>query len=86
MLLVDEPFAALSGREVDAVCTALSALQRRGVGLVIVEHRLNELFRLVGEVVVMDRGRIIARRPTAEVLLDPAVLAAYGVGEARESA
>ncbi len=86
LLLVDEPFAALSGREVEAVCAALAALQRRGVTLIIVEHRLHELFRLVTEVVVMDRGRIIARRPPAEVLGDPLVLAAYGVGEARESA
>jgi ABC-type branched-subunit amino acid transport system ATPase component/ABC-type branched-subunit amino acid transport system permease subunit len=86
LLLVDEPFAALSGREVDAVCEALQALHQRGVTLIIVEHRLHELFRLAGEVVVMDRGRIIARRPPAEVLRDPAVLEAYGVGEARETA
>ncbi|HEY2291194.1 MAG TPA: ATP-binding cassette domain-containing protein [Thermoanaerobaculia bacterium] len=79
LLLVDEPFAALSGREVEAVCAALAALQRRGVTMIIVEHRLHELFRLVGEVVVMDQGRIIARRPPAEVLSDPAVIAAYGI-------
>jgi branched-chain amino acid transport system permease protein len=86
LLLVDEPFAALSGREVDAVCAALAALQRRGVTMIVVEHRLHELFRLVSEVVVMDQGRIIARRPPDEVLRDPAVLAAYGVDEERESA
>jgi ABC-type branched-subunit amino acid transport system ATPase component/ABC-type branched-subunit amino acid transport system permease subunit len=84
LLLVDEPFAALSGREVEAVCAALAALQRRGVTMVVVEHRLHELFRLVSEVVVMDQGRIIACRPPAEVLHDPVVLAAYGVGEERE--
>ncbi|HEX4959353.1 MAG TPA: ATP-binding cassette domain-containing protein [Thermoanaerobaculia bacterium] len=86
LLLVDEPFAALSGREVDAVCAALLALQRRGVTMIVVEHRLHELFRLVSEVVVMDQGRVIARRPPEEVLRDPAVLAAYGVGEEKESA
>jgi branched-chain amino acid transport system ATP-binding protein len=83
LLLVDEPFAALSGQEVDAVCEALSTLQRRGVSLILVEHRLHELFRLVNEVVVMDQGRILARLPPAEVLLDPEVKAAYGVTDAR---
>jgi ABC-type branched-subunit amino acid transport system ATPase component len=83
LLLVDEPFAALSGREVDAVCEALAALRRRGVSLVIVEHRLHELFRLAEEVVVLDQGRVIARRPPAEVLSAPEVRAAYGVGETR---
>src|SRR6185312_424215 len=86
LLLVDEPFAALSVREVDAVCAALAALQRRGVTIIVVEHRLHELFLLVSEVVVMDQGRIIARRPPDEVLRDPAVLAAYGVVEERDSA
>lgn len=86
LLLVDEPFAALSGREVDAVCDALRALQQQGVAMIIVEHRLHELFRLVGEVVAMDRGRIIARRPPAEVLIDPAVQAAYGIVETKETA
>jgi branched-chain amino acid transport system permease protein len=86
LLLLDEPFAALSGAEVDAVCAAIQALQRRGVTMIIVEHRLHELFRLVEDVVVLDRGTVLARRPPSEVLLDPAVLAAYGVRETREPA
>lgn len=81
LLLLDEPFAALSGPEVEVVCAAIQALQRRGVAMIIVEHRLHELFRLVEDVVVLDRGAILARLPPSEVLRDPAVLAAYGVRE-----
>jgi len=86
LLLVDEPFAALSGEEVEAVCSGLAALHRRGVTLVIVEHRLHELFRLVDRVVVMDRGRIVAVKPPAEVLLDPVVQRAYGIVESGDAA
>jgi branched-chain amino acid transport system permease protein len=80
LLLLDEPFAALSGGEVEAVCAGIRALQRRGVTMIIVEHRLHELFRLVDDVVALDQGRVIARKAPAEVLRDPAVRAAYGVG------
>jgi branched-chain amino acid transport system permease protein len=86
LLLVDEPFAALSGEEVEAVCAGLTALHRRGVTLVIVEHRLHELFRLVDRVVVMDRGRIVAVKPPAEVLLDPVVQRVYGIVERGDAA
>ncbi len=86
LLLVDEPFAALGGEEVEAVCAGLAALHRRGVTLVIVEHRLHELFRLVDRVVVMDRGRIVAVKPPAEVLLDPMVQRAYGIVERGDAA
>jgi ABC-type branched-subunit amino acid transport system ATPase component/ABC-type branched-subunit amino acid transport system permease subunit len=79
LLLVDEPFAALGAEEVEAVCAALVALHRQGVTMVVVEHRLHELFRLVDRVAVMDRGRILAIKPPAEVLLDPAVQRAYGI-------
>ena len=54
--------------------------------LVIVEHRLHELFRLVDRVVVMDRGRIVAVKPPAEVLLDPVVQRAYGIVERGDAA
>jgi branched-chain amino acid transport system ATP-binding protein len=86
LLLVDEPFAALSGEQVEAVCAGLATLHRRGVTLVIVEHRLHELFRLVDRVVVMDRGRIIAVKPPTEVLLDPVVQRAYGIVERGDAA
>ncbi|HVT60405.1 MAG TPA: ATP-binding cassette domain-containing protein [Thermoanaerobaculia bacterium] len=81
LLLLDEPFAALDREEVEAVCEAIQALQRRGVTMVIVEHRLRELFRLVERVVVMDHGRIISRQPAAQVLDDPVVREAYGLRE-----
>jgi ABC-type branched-subunit amino acid transport system ATPase component/ABC-type branched-subunit amino acid transport system permease subunit len=86
LLLADEPFAALGGEEVEAVCSGFAALHRRGVTLVIVEHRLHELFRLVDRVVVMDRGRILAVKPPAEVLLDPIVQRAYGIVESGDAA
>jgi branched-chain amino acid transport system ATP-binding protein/branched-chain amino acid transport system permease protein len=86
LLLLDEPFAALGPAEVEAVCAALAALRRQGVTLVVVEHRLHELFRLVERVAVMDRGRIVADGPPAEVLQNPAVQRAYGVVAGEEGA
>jgi branched-chain amino acid transport system permease protein len=80
LLLLDEPFAALSATEAEAAHAAIESLQRRGSTIVIVEHRLHELFRLVSEVLVMDHGRLLARKSPGDVMLDPRVLAAYGVG------
>ena len=52
-------------------------LNARGIGFLIIEHDLAALTRLVPQLAVMDRGRIIARGAPAQVLQDPTVREAY---------
>jgi branched-chain amino acid transport system permease protein len=79
VLLLDEPFAGLPEDETQAVAEAIDEASRAGVTVVIVEHRLGELFPRVDTVVVMHQGKIIADGVPATVLLDPKVREAYGL-------
>jgi branched-chain amino acid transport system ATP-binding protein len=77
VLLLDEPFAGLGGHEIDEMVEVVSRLARSGVTLIIVEHKLRVLMRLVQRVFVLDFGRLIAEGTPQEVAADPAVQKAY---------
>jgi branched-chain amino acid transport system ATP-binding protein len=55
----------------------IEKLQQRGMTIIMVEHRLRELFRLAGKVVVMDRGRKIAEGSPGEIVENSAVKETY---------
>jgi len=65
VLLLDEPTANLDPRGAKRIFDTLARLrEREGRTLVVIEHRLPPLLPLEPRVWVMDRGRIVLRRPT----------------------
>ena len=77
VILCDEIFSGLSMSEISSLLPLMERLQMEGVTLVMVEHRLRELFRLADRVMVMNFGEKIADGPPAEVMEDPGVRKAY---------
>ncbi len=77
LLLLDEPFSGLSISEAAPLVTLIRTLARRGTTILIVEHKLRELMRLVTRVIVMQFGQIIADGPPAVVAQSPRVVEAY---------
>lgn len=77
LLMLDEPFAGLSAPEIETLSDAIRGSRATGVSLVIVEHKLRELMRLVDRVIVMDHGLTIADGPPREVMEMPTVVEAY---------
>jgi branched-chain amino acid transport system ATP-binding protein len=77
ILLLDEPFSGLSHKEISDVSAAIRRLNEQGLTMVIIEHRLRELMKLVGRVVVMNFGQKIAEGTPAEVVQNQEVIEAY---------
>ncbi len=77
MVLLDEPFAGVNPVLVGAISERIRALNARGIGFLVVEHNLQALGALAEHLYVMDRGRILAGGPPAEMLADAAVREAY---------
>lgn len=80
-LLLDEPTAQLDpDGVVDIVQAVMAAVERGGLTLVVIEHRVDVWLPHVERVIVLDRGRVIADGPAADVLAhEGAALAARGV-------
>jgi branched-chain amino acid transport system ATP-binding protein len=77
LLLLDEPFAGLGGHEVEEVAGVIAELAARGMTLVIIEHKLRALMPLVGRVIVLNFGRVIAEGTPREISASPVVREAY---------
>jgi rhamnose transport system ATP-binding protein len=65
ILLMDEPTAALTDREADRLFALVRDLRRRGVGIIYISHRLEEVDALADRVSVLRDGELVATRPRA---------------------
>jgi branched-chain amino acid transport system ATP-binding protein len=77
ILLLDEPFSSLSHNEMEVVSQTIRDLVDSGLTIVMVEHKLPALMRLVDEVIVLNFGRKIAQGLPTEIVDDEDVIKAY---------
>ena len=83
LLLLDEPAAGLDSRESRQLGRRLLSLLDLGISMVLVDHDLELVMGICDEVVVLDRGKLLASGPPETVRRDPAVRIAYigGAGD-----
>ena len=67
ILIMDEPTSALSEREVTQLFSAIAQLTSRGVAVIYISHRMEEVFRIGRRVTVLRDGRHVATRDIADV-------------------
>lgn len=77
ILLLDEWLAGLNPTELQQGIELIRSLAAGGMTILLVEHIMDAVRALCPRCVVMASGRLIADGPTASVLADPAVVAAY---------
>ena len=67
---MDEPTAALTERDVERLFGIVRLLRSRGVGVVYISHRLEEVFLLADRVTVLRDGEFVATKPVSETSND----------------
>jgi branched-chain amino acid transport system ATP-binding protein len=76
MLLLDEPFSGLSPVECQGLMDILKEMVKE-IPMVLIEHKLGELFNLVDRVVVLNFGRVIFEGKPEDAMKDEKVIEAY---------
>jgi ribose transport system ATP-binding protein len=73
VLILDEPTAALSPAESEALFAQMARLRAAGTALVLITHRLEEVARAADRISVLRDGRLVATRAAAELPRDEIV-------------
>lgn len=76
-LLLDEPAAGLSGDEIARLGSLIESVSRHGVGVLLVEHHADLIFKICHHVTVLDLGRVLADGTPDEVRTHEDVVSAY---------
>ena len=86
LLLLDEPFGGLSPAETELMAKSIKRLHKggrfgrlhsEGPAMIIVEHKLQQLMKIVDRIIVLNFGTIITVGTPQEVVNDPQVIEAY---------
>ncbi|MGQ4911230.1 MAG: energy-coupling factor ABC transporter ATP-binding protein [Candidatus Thorarchaeota archaeon] len=79
ILVADEPTSNLDPKSAETILEIISSLNRRGMTVVIVEHRLDLVAKDASRIIVMDQGSVVADGRPREVLVDD-ICEEIGVG------
>ena len=77
VIICDEVFSGLSMSEIASMVPLVERLQMEGITLIMIEHRLRELFQVANRIMVLNFGEKLIEGTAEEVMADPKVKEAY---------
>lgn len=73
VIVMDEPTAALTEREIQKLFDVITALKKEGVSIVYISHRMEEIFTICDRITVMRDGKTVDTQPIVETNFDDVV-------------
>ncbi|WP_197046712.1 ATP-binding cassette domain-containing protein [Oceanobacillus salinisoli] len=78
VLILDEPTAALGVKEVNMVLELINNVKKKGVSVVLITHRLQDLFEVCDRIMVLNEGKCIDDRLIEQFTLDSLIKSIMG--------
>lgn len=69
LVIMDEPTAALGVREVQKVLTLIKNLRKQDIAVIVISHRLTDIFEVADRIVFMRRGTVREDKPASDLTL-----------------
>jgi ribose transport system ATP-binding protein len=73
IIIMDEPTSSITEQEVESLFRLILQLKRRGVAIIYITHKLDELAHIADEITVLRDGRFVATKPFGAVTQDEIV-------------
>jgi ABC-type sugar transport system ATPase subunit len=73
LVIMDEPTAALAVKEIEHVLELIRTLRSRGIAVILISHRLTDVFAVCDRIVALRQGTVIADERTAETTMNAVV-------------
>jgi simple sugar transport system ATP-binding protein len=80
VLIMDEPTSALAVAEVEAVLSLIGRVKSNGVSVILITHRLHDLFRVCDRIAVLYEGVKVAERRIGDTNLEEIIRLIVGEG------
>ncbi|MFD1957691.1 sugar ABC transporter ATP-binding protein [Paenibacillus thailandensis] len=78
VIVMDEPTSSLTGNEVEALFEIINELRSRGVSIIYISHKMEEILRISDDVSIMRDGKYIGTWPAAELTIDQIITRMVG--------
>lgn len=78
ILVMDEPTSALNETETEKLFELIFKIQKKGIGIIYISHRMEELFKVANRVEIMRDGKYVTDRPVSEMTTDDVVAGMVG--------
>ena len=85
LVIMDEPTAALAVREIEHVLDLIRALKAQGIAVILISHRLTDVFAVCDRIVVLRQGAVIADDATSDTSMAAVVAHIVGAAEPAHS-
>lgn len=81
VVIMDEPTAALAVKEVSKVLEIIRGLKEHNIAVIIISHRLQDIFQVCDRIMVLRQGRNVGDRPVKQTTMDDIVAMMVGAKE-----
>lgn len=78
LLIMDEPTAALNKEETDQLFDQIRRLKQKGISVIYISHRIDEIFQLADRIVVLRDGQLVLEESISNVTQDQIVTSMVG--------
>ena len=78
IVVMDEPSATLTNKEIDRLFAVIRELTDHGIGVIYISHRLDEIFDIADRVTILRDGRHVTTRPIGNIDRDQLIEAMVG--------
>lgn len=78
IVIMDEPTSAITNREVEVLFEKIEQLKQRGVSMVYISHKMDEVFRIADDITILRDGKTVETHPASEMDLDQVIALMVG--------
>ena len=78
IIIMDEPTSAITQREVEVLFDKICALKERGVSIIYISHKLDEIFKIADDITVFRDGKSVGTKPASELDIDAVIAMMVG--------
>lgn len=78
IIVMDEPTSAITQREVEKLFEKIEMLKKKGVSIIYISHKLDEVFQIADDITVFRDGTVVASHPAKDLTMDDVIALMVG--------